>query len=229
MHVWFFRYPNLHREIFTHGRSNNNLQKVGELSWLGQNVSAFFGIRTCVGNSSLSIEATIARRKSRRIKPVRLKCIGFFGIITSSTTLHSRPKPQQPVESTGVKPFMLECIGFLENQNLRRKLLTLSQSNNNAQKVGELSRLGRYASVSSESKFAQGTLHFWLKQQQPVESRRVKLVRSECVGFTSYQNFRRELFPPGQRNNFIQKVGELKRLDQNVSGSFGIHTCVRNP
>ena len=36
------------------------------------------------------------------------------------------------VESTGVKPFMLECIGFLENQNLRRKLLTLSQSNNNA-------------------------------------------------------------------------------------------------
>ena len=167
MHVWFFRYPNLHKEIF--------------------------GIRTCVGNSSLSVEATIA------------------------------------VESTGVKPFMLECIGFLENQNLRRKLLTLSQSNNNAQKVGELSRLGRYASVSSESKFAQGTLHFWLKQQQPVESRRVKLVRSECVGFTSYQNFRRELFPPGQRNNFIQKVGELKRLDQNVSGSFGIHTCVRNP
>ena len=167
--------------------------------------------------------------ESRRIKPVRLKCIGFFGIITSSTTLHSRPKPQQPVESTVVKPFMLECIGFLENQNLRRKLLTLSQSNNNAQKVGELSRLGRYASVSSESKFAQGTLHFWLKQQQPVESRRVKLVRSECVGFTSYQNFRRELFPPGQRNNFIQKVGELKRLDQNVSGSFGIHTCVRNP
>ena len=73
----FLQYQNLHGKLFTLDRSHNSLQKVGEPSRLGQNASGSFNIKTCVENSSLLVEATIASRK-QRAKSVRSKCIMFL-------------------------------------------------------------------------------------------------------------------------------------------------------
>ena len=186
---WFLWYQNLCGELSTLCRSHNSSQKVREPRWLGQNVSGSFDIRTCVRNTSLSIEVIIARIKLKsQDGQVRMRQVPSVSELACGT-LHSLLKPQQPLESRRVKSVRSECVGFLQYQNLCGELFTLSRSHNSSYKVGEPSVLGQNVLVSFGIRTCLGNSSFSAEATIARRMQKVKLIRSKCIGFFRDQNF----------------------------------------